>query len=302
MKAPSKNILTQLISGVREPVMVVTRARNADRVTYFNPALLHLLDMTSGDVSNQDAEVLLNKLGGSAATDALDRCNSETPQVRFDATYVSATGPDQRISGEIVAAAGHSNVCIVYLRASEIEASATSTADSGQQRQLELTGSFIASDPWMDLFQRDVAIAAREHVWLAVIVFKVDAFAAYVDTFGQHAGDSAMKRISHSIRRRLKRAGDSASRLGDDEIAVIAHGSTAPAVREFAHSIATDIRALAIHHPKSPFGRHITVSIGVCGEVPDVKNGAADRMLARAREAISRPIDLAEVSTPLIAH
>ena len=147
---------------------------------------------------------------------------------------------------------------------------------------------FLKRDPWLALLRRDAAIAAREQSWLAVIVFRVDALASYIETFGQHAGDSALKRISHSIRRRLQRAGDTAARIADDELAVLVHSTTAPAARKFADMICEDIKALAIHHPKSPVGRHLTLSVGVCARVPRNEDDAA-AMLDQARSQIDSP-------------
>lgn len=296
MKVPAKNLLAQLVNGVREPVLVVSRVKSHARISFFNPAFQHLLGMPSGDILGMDVEKLMQRIGGSAAMHALESCNEATPQARFESVMMSADREDQPIDGEVVLASGGKDTKIVYLRPQPMTVDAAVSSESGVLRSLELTGSFVAPDAWIELLRRDVAIAAREHVWMALIVFRIDAYAAYIDTFGQHAGDSAIKRISHSIRRRLKRAGDSATRLGEDEIAVIVHGSSAPTVREFAHSIAADIRALAIHHPKSNVARHVTVSVGVCGEVPDARDDCADRMLAAAREKVRSVKFLEDIS------
>lgn len=301
MKTPAKNLLLQLVNGIREPVMVVDTAKSAWRVAFYNPALLRLLRLPSGKVSQQDAEPLLVRLAGTTGAAALRDCTTEKPKTSFESEYVRADAPDLLIEGTVVRAAGVRDLVIVYLQSRELQKN-DATDDSGAMRQLEMTGSFVARDPWLELLVRDAAIAAREQVWLALIVFRVDAFDAYIETFGQHAGDSAIKRISHSIRRRLKRAGDSATRLSDDEIAVVVHGSTAPAAREFADSIAEDIRALAIHHPRSQRGKHIAVSIGVCAEVPTPSEGAVDSMLKRARSQLDRPIEAIHIAGSLTAH
>ncbi|MFK8052699.1 MAG: GGDEF domain-containing protein [Woeseiaceae bacterium] len=304
MKALSKKLLLQLVNGIREPVMVVDTAKETWKVAFYNPAMLRLIGLTSGEVSQQDAEPLLFRLAGSAATAALKDCQGDRPRTSFESQYVRADAPDRAIDGEVVQAVGYKDLLIVYLRVKEVssESANQNVVESGVLKQLESTGSFVAREPWMDLLVRDAAIAAREQVWLAVILFRVDAFDTYVDTFGQHAGESAVKRISHSIRRRLKRAGDSATRLSDDEIAVVVHGSTAPAAREFADSIAEDIRALAIHHPRSPHGKHLSVSIGVCAEVPSVKDGAVDSMLGRARTQLDQSIEPIHIMGSLTAH
>ena len=80
------------------------------------------------------------------------------------------------------------------------------------------------------------------------------------------------------------------------------HGSTAPAARDFANGIVADIKALAIHHPHSPKARHITVSVGVCAEVPAANASAGDQMLKRARTQLDRPGEPINIAGSLTAH
>lgn len=270
--------------------MVVDVSENHWRVNFYNPAMLRLLGLPSGKVSNQDGEPLIFRIAGTAGVDAVRNCNSDCPQTQFASEYISAHAEDRHIDGEVVALTGYKSLRAVFFRVSARDKNLSQTGSTASLRMLatDAVSTFLKPAPWLELLQRDAAIAAREQSWLAVIAFRVDALQAYIETFGQHAGDSAMKRIAHSIRRRLKRAGDTAARMADDEIAVMVHGSSGPTAREFAASIAEDVRALAIHHPKSPIGRHITVSVGVCALVPGGENDADD-MLTRARAQLDTP-------------
>lgn len=303
MKTPSKNLLMQLIAGVREPLMIVDVSKDRWQVSFFNPALLRLLDLPSGEVSHQDAEPLLFKVAGSAAINAVRDCDEQRPQTTFESQYVSASRPDCHIDGEVVALNGARHLRAVYLRPTEVD-EGNAVNDTGSHT-LKVLGAehtaFVSRDAWFEFLQRDAAIAAREQVWLAVIVFRIDALDSYIETFGQHAGDSAVKRISHSIRRRLKRAGDTGARTGADEISVLVHGSSAAAAREFADSIAADVRALAIHHPRSRRGRHMTLSIGVCAEVPEGAD-APQTLLRRARAQLDAPAQVINIAGGATTH
>ena len=297
MKGPSKNLLLQLVNGAREPVLVIDTVRDAWRVSFFNPALQRLLGVGAGEISHQPAEPILFKLAGSAGVDAVRRCGAEQPQTSFESLYLSAGKGDREIDGQVLML-GSGSLRAVYLRLGSPAESDSASTSSVRLRALAsdpVTG-FLEREHWLDVVARDAAIAAREQAWLAVIAFRVDAMAAYIDTFGQHAGDSALKRISHSVRRRLKRAGDIGGRIGPDSLALLVHGSSAPMAREFADSIAEDVLALAIHHPRSTRSRHITLSAGVCAEVPTGEIDAA-RLLERAVaqiDAAPEPVHIAD--------
>lgn len=273
------------------------------RVVFYNPAMQRLLGVSAGEISGQQAEPLLFRVAGTAGVEAVRQCSAQHPHSSFESQFISKDADDRHIDGEVVMLDAGKNLRAVYLTARQIDVAVDPTSVSGSLRLLatDTITAFLQPEPWLELLQRDAAIAAREQAWLAVIVFRVDALAAYVDTFGQHAGDSAMKRIAHSVRRRLKRAGDTAARIGSDEIALLVHGSSAPTAKEFGASIAADVRALAIHHPKSPLGRHITVSVGVCAEVP-VGETDAVRLLQRARAQLDTPEQVLQIVGNETAH
>lgn len=303
MKGPSKNLLLQLINGTREPVMVVDASREQWRLTFFNPALQRLLGSSSGELSHQPAEPILKRLAGTAAVDAVRRCSAERPQLSFESQYISVDAGDRDLEGQVVAL-GTGGLRAIYLHLgpeAEVDAGHTSSVRLRALASDPVTG-FLEREHWLAVLARDAAIAAREQAWLAVIVFQVDAMGAYIDTFGQHAGDSALKRIAHSIRRRLKRAGDIAGRVDDDKMALLVHGSSAPMARDFAESIAADIQALAIHHPRSPTSRHISVTSGVCAEVPSGDDTGVNDMLARATAQLVQPPEVVHIAAGLFAQ
>ena len=114
-----------------------------------------------------------------------------------------------------------------------------------------------------EVLDHDWAVAAREKSALAVVVFSLDDFDAYVDVFGRHASDSCLRRVGQAILRCLRRASDVVGRLESERLAVLSHAPDEHAVQDFAARIATAVRELGLHHPRSRAGRFVTVSFRV---------------------------------------
>lgn len=114
-----------------------------------------------------------------------------------------------------------------------------------------------------EVLDHDWAVAAREKSALALVVFSLDDFDAYVDVFGRHAADSCLRRVGQAVRRCLRRASDVVGRLDGERFAVLSHAPDEPAVQDFAVRISTAVRELGLHHPRSRSGRFVTVSFRV---------------------------------------
>jgi diguanylate cyclase (GGDEF)-like protein len=114
-----------------------------------------------------------------------------------------------------------------------------------------------------EVLDHDWAVAARERSAIAVVVFVLDDFGAYVDVFGRHASDSCLRRVGQAIRRCLRRASDVVGRLDGERLAVLSHAPDEHAVQDFAARISTAVRELGLHHPRSRAGRFVTVSFRV---------------------------------------
>ena len=111
-----------------------------------------------------------------------------------------------------------------------------------------------------EVFEHDWAVAAREKTKLSLVSFRLDEFAAYVDVFGRHAADSCLRKVGHTIRRCLRRASDVVGRPDAAVFIALSHASEEASVREFAARIASDVRELGLHHPRSTSSRFVTVT------------------------------------------
>lgn len=130
---------------------------------------------------------------------------------------------------------------------------------------------------FMEVLEHDWAVAAREKSTLALVLFTLDEFDAYVDVFGQHASDSCLRRVGQAIRRCLRRASDVVGKLDGANLIVLSHASDEAGVREFAGRISTAVRELGLHHPRSTRSRFVTVSFQVA-----MSEGALDGQSARS--------------------
>ena len=127
------------------------------------------------------------------------------------------------------------------------------------RREDPLTG-LLNERTFREILAHDWAVAAREQATLALVVFEIDEFDAYVDVFGRHAADSCLRRVGQTVQRFLKRASDVVARVNNSSIVVLSHASDEDGVRDFAAQIAAAVRELGIHHPRSRHGRFVTVT------------------------------------------
>lgn len=139
-----------------------------------------------------------------------------------------------------------------------------------------------------EVLEHDWAVAAREKSQLALVLFTLDEFDAYIDVFGRHAADSCLRRVGRAVRRCLRRASDVVGRLGGAELIVLSHASDEDGVREFATRISSAVRELGLHHPRSSVSKFVTVSFRIVvgattGEsktaqalIDDLLSGSAD--------------------------
>lgn len=130
-----------------------------------------------------------------------------------------------------------------------------------------------------EVLKHDWAVASRERSTLALVVFTLDDFEAYVDVFGRHASDSCLRRVGQAVRRCLRRASDVVARFEDARLVVLSHASDEVAVREFAERISQSVRELGLHHPRSSSARFVTVSYQVVSETVEPGSDSADAFL-----------------------
>lgn len=137
-----------------------------------------------------------------------------------------------------------------------------------------------------NLLQRDWVMARREQRELGIVIFRVDAFQEYRDIFGRHAADSCLRKVAHAITGSLRRAGDLTARFSDDCFVVLIGSANVDQAVALAERVASKVRSLAIHHPRSAVARFVTVSYGSFAEVPAWSESCA-RLIQRAESELT---------------
>jgi diguanylate cyclase (GGDEF)-like protein len=108
---------------------------------------------------------------------------------------------------------------------------------------------------------RALALAKRNGLQAALLLFDVDRFKRFNDTHGHAAGDAALVALAAVMRREL-RAGDVMGRHGGEEFALLLLGCNADQALTFAERLRLAVAAQPIP-PPAVAGSTITVSIGV---------------------------------------
>ncbi len=283
MTALKRRILEQVVAGTIEPVLVVRIDQPDWPVALANPAFGNV---GGADVVGKPFADVVEELGGrDLALEVSEsvRSGEETsfPVEAGSREYLLILKP---LGTEETVAPTH---YAAYWRSS----SDSATADSADMQHALLKAKrrirdLSRDDPvtgllngraFRDVFEHDWAVASREKSRLALVAFRLDEFDAYIDVFGRHASDSCLRRVGQAIRRCLRRASDVVARPDGATFVALSHASQEDGVRDFAARIATSVRELGLHHPRSTAGKFVTVSHEVAMvDVVDEAQGAGD--------------------------
>jgi len=109
--------------------------------------------------------------------------------------------------------------------------------------------------------ERELRRAARAKQQLSLVMFDLDHFKTFNDTFGHEAGDAVLREMGASLAR-TARAEDISCRFGGEEFLLILPGTSLDGARTRAERVRSQARKLAVMHQGKPVGT-ITVSLGV---------------------------------------
>ncbi len=154
----------------------------------------------------------------------------------------------------------------------------------------DLATGLLNTETFAAALQREWLNGAREQRELSSIVVHVDYFSEYRDVFGKHAGDACLRKVASAITGSLRRSADVSARLDDDSFVVLLSDTSAEHAAVVAERIASKVRRLGVHHPRSKVARFVTVSHGIAAVVPGWEGGS-DALLNKARAAFSNSDD-----------
>jgi diguanylate cyclase (GGDEF)-like protein len=147
---------------------------------------------------------------------------------------------------------------------------------------------------------REVLRASRTNLTIGILLFDIDQFKQYNDTFGHEAGDAVMREVGAVLQKQV-RGDDIACRFGGEEFVLILPGVSVGVAGERAELLRDAVRGLTVNFHGQTLGT-ITVSIGVAiyplhGSNAESVVECADKALYMAKESGR---DRAVLATPIV--
>ena len=147
---------------------------------------------------------------------------------------------------------------------------------------------------------------------IAVLLFDIDNFKGYNDTYGHQAGDRCLQAVAKAIGDATANTSGLSARYGGEEFAVVLPNTTEDAALKVAEAIRLTVRALGIPNTASSRG-YITISAGVAARNRSTLDeaalvGEADtalyeaKRLGRNRSIVYSSLDLQYVESASIQH
>ena len=142
----------------------------------------------------------------------------------------------------------------------------------------------------VDVFLQQHFAASQRGQPLTVVIFDLDRFKNYNDTYGHAAGDQALEAFGDILKRQT-RDSDIAGRYGGEEFLAILPSSDMDGARQYAVRVRE-----ALARRELPSGTRITVSAGVAVSGPTMSDAselvrAADAALYQAKAAGGNRVD-----------
>jgi diguanylate cyclase (GGDEF)-like protein len=139
---------------------------------------------------------------------------------------------------------------------------------------------------WEQCLEREFSRHMRYESPTSLLMFDIDHFKKFNDTYGHQLGDEVIREVSR-ITRLLARETDYAGRYGGEEFAVLLPDTATNGAFQFAERLRTAIEALQIDHAGQVL--QVTVSLGVASMDDSMPNHtllieAADKALYQSKE------------------
>jgi diguanylate cyclase (GGDEF)-like protein len=125
-------------------------------------------------------------------------------------------------------------------------------------REDPVTG--MLSRRWFEeMLQHQLGGARRRKQSLALLLFEVEHFDIFLQTFGRKTGDACLRLVARGIASAMRRSTDLVARVGNSRFAALAEDMDEAQVLAHGKRIREVVEGLCIHHPRSPAGRYVTV-------------------------------------------
>ncbi len=154
-------------------------------------------------------------------------------------------------------------------------------------REDPLTG-LVARAGLDELLDQRFEAARREGRAVTVFTTDVDDLGGYNDTFGRAAGDQLLRRVARAVGTCFRRTSDMLARWEGGTFVALTEPMDEERLRLHADMACARVRDMRIHHPRSRYGRYVTLSVGAaCGvSAPETPRRVLDEafsLLGQAR-------------------
>lgn len=138
-----------------------------------------------------------------------------------------------------------------------------------------------------DVFEQEWKHHLLKQMPLSIIMFDIDFFKKYNDTYGHLQGDHCLIKVATHLDNLLSDKGYIFARYGGEEFIVILQNTDQEKAKNVAEKIRTAVLNLQIPHEKSEVSPYLTVSVGVSTIIPNDEIKRED-LLKKADEALYR--------------
>lgn len=167
--------------------------------------------------------------------------------------------------------------------------------------RIELNEKFLSMESLVDLdghtgiYNRRYFDQALELEWtnakyyskvISLILFDIDFFKNYNDTFGHLEGDKCLKNISRQLCELYGDSSDIVARFGGEEFAIILPDQSEEVALKKAETLRKVVLDLKILHPTSEVNKYVTISVGVVTMTPSNGNRRPTHLISLADQAL----------------
>lgn len=148
----------------------------------------------------------------------------------------------------------------------------------------ELTGLYNRRY-FNEFFMKEWESAMENAKNVSLILFDIDHYKDFNDTYGHIAGDECLKILSQCIQSYNNNPLNCAARYGGEEFSILLLQQTEQEAVVIAEEIRNAILDLRIPHKASPIHEYVTVSLGVASVIPMSEMNPND-LISMADEAL----------------
>jgi diguanylate cyclase (GGDEF)-like protein len=114
---------------------------------------------------------------------------------------------------------------------------------------------------FQSLLNQQIDVAARYHHKIGLLLFDIDHFKVFNDTYGHAVGDLVLKEVARTVQAAI-RSSDTLARYGGEEFVVLIPQAESVGAMQSAERVRAAVENMNVNHEGKIL--KVTISIGVC--------------------------------------